>query len=62
MLWEDLWKDSPLSEVFPQLFSFARKSKCSINFFLDKELNVVLFLPLTVQASAQLVELQNLIQ
>ena len=36
--------------------------KCSIKFYLDKDLNDIFFLPLTVQASAQLSELQQLLQ
>lgn len=62
MLWSDAWHDRPLKDVFPQLFSFARKPKYSITFFLEKQTQDSFFLPLSQQASAQLINLQNIIQ
>jgi hypothetical protein len=57
MLWQDVWSDGMMKDKFPELFSFARKPKCSIRFFLEKDTAVVFFLPLSSQASAQLVML-----
>jgi hypothetical protein len=34
---------------FPQLFSFTRKPKCFIRFFLEKETNAVFSLPLSLR-------------
>lgn len=40
----------------------SRSQKCSIRFYIEMELIVIFFLPLTMQASAQLDELQNILQ
>lgn len=58
-LWYDNWSDQALVSSFPQLHSFARKDNCSLRFFLDNEMSRVFFLPLSVQASNQLTELQE---
>jgi hypothetical protein len=62
MLWQDLWSDELISNKFPELFSFARKPKCSIRFFLDKDPATVFFYPLSPQASIQLDSLLALTQ
>lgn len=58
-LWNDPWSDGILELNLPHLFSFTRKKNCSLRFFLDNDLNRVFFLPLSVQASDQLTELQQ---
>jgi len=50
-----------LENSYPRLFSFARNKNCSLKFFIDHEINNVLCLPLTTQASTQLGELQDMI-
>lgn len=42
-------------EAFPQLYSFIKKPKCSIRFFLDQEMDKIFSLPL----SLSLCKLQN---
>lgn len=42
MLWSDPWSDQPLKDKFPQLFSFAKKPKCSIRFYLEQEVERIL--------------------
>jgi len=58
MLWQDNWNNPILKTLHPQLFSFARKPKCSIKFFPESEINRMFFLPLSTQASV----LQSLLQ
>lgn len=62
MLWSDPWSDTLMKDKYPELFSFARKPKCSVRFFLDKEPVNIFFLPLSPQASLQLDSLTALIQ
>lgn len=62
MLWQDLWSDELLCNKFPELFSFVRKPKSSIRFFLEKDLSVIFFQPLSPQASSQLNILISLLQ
>jgi len=54
--------DQNLQELYPQLFSFTKKKKCSIRFFLDQDMNRIFSLPLSTQATNQLEEVQTLIQ
>lgn len=62
MLWDDLWSDSLIKDKYPELYSFARRPKYSIHYFLDKSLSTIFFLPLSSEASSQLDSLNNLIQ
>jgi hypothetical protein len=62
MLWRDKWSNELLKDKFPELFSFARKPKCSIRFFLEKDPSTVFFYPLSPQASIQLGNLLSLMQ
>lgn len=62
MLWNDRWTDNLLKDKFLELFSFARKPKCSIKFFLEKEVSNIFFLPLSSQASIQLDHLNAIMQ
>lgn len=41
MLWTNTWHDRPLKDEFPQLHSFARKTKYSTSFFLEKEVHSI---------------------
>jgi len=63
LFWSGKWtnQELPLKDLFPQLYSFARKQKCSVRFFIDQEVNRVFTLPLSQQASNQLDEVENLI-
>lgn len=51
MIWNDSWSDSLMKDKYLKLFSFARKLKCSIRFFLDKVPATVFYLPLSPQAT-----------
>ena len=62
LFWADNWSDQKLQDMFPQLFSFTRKKKCSIHFFLTQDESRLFSLPLSTQAANQLVQLQTLIQ
>lgn len=56
MFWQDDWHNGLMCTSFPELFSFARKPKSSICFFLDKSLENIFYLPLSKEASDQLDE------
>ena len=62
LFWSDIWIDQTMKDKFPQLFSFTRKPKCSVRFFLDQEMDRIFSLPLSQQAAAQLEEIQQLMQ
>jgi hypothetical protein len=58
LLWGDNWSGSILKNYMPQLFSFTRKLKRSINFLLEhQDLDRIFILPLSDQATEQLLEL-----
>lgn len=38
LFWFDCWMGEALENSYPQLFSFSKKPKCSIKFFLDQEI------------------------
>lgn len=61
IFWSDGWAGNALKESFPQLFSFTKKAKCSIRFFLNQELDRLFTLPLSVQAAVQLNEVESLL-
>jgi len=50
-----------LDEVFPQLHSFCRKKHWSLKYFVEKDLEVTLFLPLSEQVAEQLYDLDALL-
>ena len=61
LLWSDSWIDQAAKDMFPQLFSFTRKPKCSIKFFLNQPLEMIFSpLPLPHIAAEQLEELQDI--
>jgi hypothetical protein len=63
LFWTDIWIDQPLKDKFPQLYSFTRKPKYSVRFFLNNQLDRIFSpLPLPLLAANQLAEAQNLIQ
>lgn len=62
MFWYDVWLDKALKVRFPQLFSFSKKHKCSISYFLDQDVPRLFSLPLSTQAIDQLQEIDNLLQ
>jgi hypothetical protein len=59
LFWSGTWSPLPLKEKYPQLFSFSKKPKCPIRFFLDNEVEVIFSLPLSTQAVEQLDELME---
>jgi len=62
LLWHDNGIEPCIKDRFPQLHSFSRKRKGSIRHFLDGELNKILSLPLSVQASNQIISLMELLE
>lgn len=62
LIWKDNWLNPPPSERFPHLFSFAKKQKCSLKFFMESDASRNFTLPLSVQASQELIALQESLQ
>jgi len=62
MFWSDVWLDEAFKNRFPQVYSFSKKPKCSINFFLDQDMSRLFSLPLSIQAADQLQEVENILQ
>jgi len=60
--WGDVWSDNCLKDLFPHLYSFAKKKKSSVIFYLNGDLKANYFLPLSVQASEELEALEMLLQ
>lgn len=61
MFWKDLWDLGVLQWRFPQLFSFARLKNISCRDFLSKDPATQFWLPMSQEAAAQLVQLQQLL-
>jgi len=54
MFWSDLWDGQVLKDKFRHLiYSFARKPKCSITFFLDNEDDRLFRLPLSQHTTTE---------
>lgn len=51
-----------LKDMHPQLYSYARKPKCSVKFFIEQEYSTLFRLPLSQQAAQQLDEIINSIE
>jgi hypothetical protein len=52
----------PASKICSHIFfSFARKHKCSISYFLDNEVERIFSLPLSIQAAVELEILQSIL-
>lgn len=62
LFWMDNWIEPSLRNIFPHLFSFAKKQKCSLRYYLDNETSRNFDLPILVQASEELEVLQLLLQ
>lgn len=60
--WSGSWSGQYFKEKYPQLFSFTRKPKCSLRFFINNEESIIFSLPLSNQAAEQLNEIQSLLQ
>lgn len=39
LFWGDVWSDNYLKDLFPHLYSFAKKKKCSVRFYLNHDLS-----------------------
>jgi hypothetical protein len=62
VLWKDHWNGHVPAQIFPELFSFAKDVNVSFQVAVDRPDFLQNFnLPLSVQAHAQLLELQDLI-
>ena len=52
LFWSDIWVEQSMKDKYPQLFSFARKPKCSVRFYLNQTLDRIFSLPLFQLAAA----------
>lgn len=43
LFWSDIWVDHSMKDKYPQLFSFARKPKCLVRFFLSQSMDRVFY-------------------
>lgn len=57
-MWHEDWSGSMLKHRYPQLFSFVKKQKCSVIFFLNQEVSRIFSIPMSSQAAAQQADLQ----
>jgi hypothetical protein len=57
----DCWYREALKDSYPQLFSFTKKPKWSIRFFIEQEVDRIFSLPLSVQAAEQLEEVEAIL-
>jgi hypothetical protein len=55
-------QNQSLKDLFPQLYSFTKKAKCSLQFFTEHDASRLFNLPLSQQAAAQLEEVMNLLE
>ena len=62
LFWHDNWLQDTVKSSFPQLYSFTKKPKCSLRFFVDQSLDRLFHLPLSIQASNQVTDLQAVLQ
>jgi hypothetical protein len=60
LFWTGTWVGEKLKVTYPQLFSFTRKPKCSIRYFIDQEVERIFRLPLSSQVAKQLEEIEEL--
>lgn len=58
LVWSDLWDIGVPKWRFQQLYSFTRKSSLSLQQFLGWEVGRVFSLPLSQQASSQLLDVR----
>lgn len=61
LLWLKNWSGDILKSKYPHLFSFAKKQKCWLKFFLDQEISTSFSLPLSSQEATQLSEIEALL-
>lgn len=61
LFWSDIQNHPCIKNLLPHLFSFARKHKCSISYFLDNEVERIFSLPLSIQAVVELEILQSIL-
>lgn len=63
LLWIDSWtgQAQTLKDHYPQLFSFTKKPKCSLQYYTEQDASRLFSLPLSQQVADQLTELENVI-
>ena len=62
LMWKDLWLDQPLADSHPRAFSFANNEGVSVqNFLLISSLDEAFQLPLSVEAHAEVHDIQCLV-
>lgn len=59
--WTQPWTghNQSLQEMYPEVFSFTRKAKCSLNFFIEQDMSRIFSLPLSQIAADQLLLIEN---
>jgi hypothetical protein len=64
LFWSQIWigHDQPFKELYPKLFSFTKKPRCSIQYFIEQDENRLFSLPLSQQVAMQLEQNENFIQ
>jgi hypothetical protein len=56
-------QDQALKDLYPHLYSFTKKkTKCSIQYFIEQDDSILFSLPLSQQAANQMEEIENYIQ
>jgi hypothetical protein len=56
LFYSDIWVDQVMKDKLPQLFSFTRKPKCSVRFFMNQSMDRIFYATISPLAEAQLVE------
>ena len=62
LFWTDKWtgqnQNQDFKDLYPQLYSFSEKQKCSLQFYVEQEASRLFSLPLS-QLADQLVQLED---
>jgi hypothetical protein len=51
-----------MKDKLPQLFSFTRKPKCSVRFFMNQSMDRIFYATISPLVEAQLAEVQQILQ
>jgi hypothetical protein len=61
-VWHDFWGFGILRQLFPQLFSFAKKKNVVVQYFSQNDVATNFYTPLSPIAMQQLAELQDMMR
>ena len=59
---KDLWRSNIIKNLYPQLYSVAKKLNYSFTFFLEQPINTLFSFPISPQSFDQLSELMSLLE